>query len=239
MDVHARQLAGFGDEPLGAARRSRPRCSARSHAWARSRDRAHRAALPAALTARLATRISGAVDRRLRLAAVLRDARSGEFLDQLLDQALPPAAELADQMNGAPAMSTETWRPFGIADEEYDEASDGRGQKILNITWRRPKSERKAAKAASEATSRRTWLRSALVGLGVLAAAAAAVSFAAQYQLVFAAKGVRWASRARGRHPGRRGDGVRRPGYRPGPEGQAGAAGPRRQPRVRWRCPWR
>ena len=39
-----------------------------------------------------------------------------------------------------------------------------------------------------------TWLRSAVIGLGVLAAAAAAVSFAAQYQLVFAAKGVRWAS---------------------------------------------
>ena len=31
-------------------------------------------------------------------------------------------------------------------------------------------------------------------GLGVLATAAAAVSFAAQYQLIYAAKGVRWAS---------------------------------------------
>lgn len=59
------------------------------------------AVLPAAaLTARLATRISRDVDRRLRLAAVLRDARLGEFLDQLLDQALPNAAEIAAQMSG-------------------------------------------------------------------------------------------------------------------------------------------
>ena len=92
-------------------------------------------------------------------------------------------------------MSTDTWRPFGIADEEYDEASDGRGQKILNITWRRPKQGRKAVRAdRGERDQSGTWLRSAVIGLGVLAAAAAAVSFAAQYQLVFDAKGVRWAS---------------------------------------------
>jgi len=56
-----------------------------------------------ALTARLATRISKDVDRRLRLAAVLRDVRLGELLDQLLDQALPTAADLAAQLNGAAA----------------------------------------------------------------------------------------------------------------------------------------
>jgi len=93
-------------------------------------------------------------------------------------------------------MSTDTgWHPFGIADEEYDEASDGRGQKILNITWRRPKQGRKAVRVDQGERDRSgTWLRSAVIGLGVLAAAAAAVSFAAQYQLVFDAKGVRWAS---------------------------------------------
>jgi hypothetical protein len=52
----------------------------------------------AALTARLATRISRDVDLRLRLTAVLRDARLGEFLDQLLDEALPTAGDLAAQM---------------------------------------------------------------------------------------------------------------------------------------------
>jgi hypothetical protein len=87
-------------------------------------------------------------------------------------------------------MSTDTWRPFGIADEEYDEASDVRGQKILNITWRRPRQDLDRG----ERDQSGTWLRSAVIGLGVLAAAAAAVSFAAQYQLVFDAKGIRWAS---------------------------------------------
>ena len=85
------------------------------------------------------------------------------------------------------------WRPFGIADEEYDEAPDGRGQKILNITWRRPRPGSRATRE-DERDQSGTWLRSAVIGLGVLAAAAAAVSFAAQYQLVFAAKGIRWAS---------------------------------------------
>jgi hypothetical protein len=93
-------------------------------------------------------------------------------------------------------MSTDTtWEPFGIPDEDYAEAADGRGQKVLNISWRRPKSERKAARVTREAgDSSTTWLRSALVGLGVLAATAAAVSFAAQYQLIYTAKGIRWAS---------------------------------------------
>ena len=95
-------------------------------------------------------------------------------------------------------MNAETWEPFGIPDEAYDEAVDGRGQKILNITWRRPKPERKGARAERKALTEHgrsgTWLRSAVIGLGVLAAAAAAVSFAAQYQLVFAAKGIAWAS---------------------------------------------
>ena len=88
-------------------------------------------------------------------------------------------------------MNAETWEPFGIPDEAYTDATDGRGQKILNITWRRPNSEREAR---TEHGQPGTWLRSAVVGLGVLAAAAAAVSFAAQYQLVFAAKGIAWAS---------------------------------------------
>jgi len=49
MDVHARQLAGSVTSRSGPLKRSRPRCSARSHAWARSRDRpARRAARRAA-----------------------------------------------------------------------------------------------------------------------------------------------------------------------------------------------
>jgi hypothetical protein len=67
-----------------------------------SADLASAAASPAAPEAvtppgiRLATRISEDVDRRLRLAALVRRMP----LSQLLDQALPPVAELAERMKG-------------------------------------------------------------------------------------------------------------------------------------------
>jgi hypothetical protein len=50
--------------------------------------------------ARLATRISRDVDGRLRLLALVRRIRLGQLIDQLLDQALPSADELAEQMKG-------------------------------------------------------------------------------------------------------------------------------------------
>ncbi len=50
---------------------------------------------------RLATRISEPVDRRLRLAALVRRMSLSQFLDQLLDQALPPVGELAEQIQGS------------------------------------------------------------------------------------------------------------------------------------------
>jgi hypothetical protein len=56
---------------------------------------------PAALDARLATRISEDVDRRLRLAALVRRMPIGQFLDLVLGQALPPLGQLADQIRGA------------------------------------------------------------------------------------------------------------------------------------------
>jgi hypothetical protein len=52
------------------------------------------------LDARLATRISEPVDRRLRLAALVRRMPLGQFLDHVLDQALPPVDQLADQIRG-------------------------------------------------------------------------------------------------------------------------------------------
>lgn len=58
------------------------------------------AAPPVVLDARLATRISACVDRRLRLAAVVQRTPLGLFLDQVLDQALPPVDQLADQIRG-------------------------------------------------------------------------------------------------------------------------------------------
>ena len=61
------------------------------------------AAAPAApaCDVRLATRISEPVDRRLRLAALVRRMSLSQFLDQLLDQALPPVGELAEQIQGS------------------------------------------------------------------------------------------------------------------------------------------
>ena len=84
-------------------------------------------------------------------------------------------------------MSAEkTWKPFGIDDSEFGDTARN-GTRILNVSMRRPKDENTADPSAR-------WLRSAVIGLGLLAAAAAAVSFAAQYQLILAAKGVPWAA---------------------------------------------
>ena len=51
-------------------------------------------------SARLATRLSAGVDARLRQLALIRRQRLNRLLDELLDAALPPAAELTAQMAG-------------------------------------------------------------------------------------------------------------------------------------------
>ena len=58
------------------------------------------AAPPSPCDVRLATRISGPVDRRLRLAALVRKVPLSRLLDQTLDQALPPVGVLASQIQG-------------------------------------------------------------------------------------------------------------------------------------------
>ena len=85
-------------------------------------------------------------------------------------------------------MIDETWTPFNIPEDQYTDTGNGH-QKILNISWRRPKSAPENGTVADPAA---TWLKSALIGLGVLAGAAAAVSFAAQFVLVYATKGIPW-----------------------------------------------
>jgi hypothetical protein len=72
----------------------------------------------------------------------------------------------------------DAWRPFGIADEEYGNDTDS-GVRVLNLKIGADKGERDRAGM---------WLRSAMVALAVLALAAAVVSFAAQYQLVYTLK---------------------------------------------------
>jgi hypothetical protein len=51
-------------------------------------------------TARLGTRITAGVDTRLRQLALIRRQRINHVLDDLLDAALPGAAELAARMAG-------------------------------------------------------------------------------------------------------------------------------------------
>jgi hypothetical protein len=53
-----------------------------------------------AYDARLATRITSGVDRRLRMLALARSQPVNHVLDSLLDEALPPADELASQLAG-------------------------------------------------------------------------------------------------------------------------------------------
>jgi hypothetical protein len=50
--------------------------------------------------ARLATRVTGDVRRRLKIAARVRDLTISALLTEVLDRALPTDAELADQVKG-------------------------------------------------------------------------------------------------------------------------------------------
>ena len=86
------------------------------------------------------------VDRRLRLAALVRKMPLSRFLDQVLDQALPQVGELAEQIQGrCPPMSTETtWAPFGIPDDEYRRRRRNVASGFLIVSWRRPRGTRRA-----------------------------------------------------------------------------------------------
>ena len=74
------------------------------------------------------------------------------------------------------------------------------------------------------------WLRNAAAGLCVLAAAAAAVSFTAQYRMVDAARHLPVVAALEAAHPGRRRPGLRLPRHRPGAARPPGAAGPGAEP---------
>jgi Protein of unknown function (DUF2637) len=74
------------------------------------------------------------------------------------------------------------WQPFGTDASDYPDP-DANGVRVLNLT-----PGKQAREAKDQATN---WLRGAMLALGLLAAAAAVVSFAAQYHMVYAAKGVR------------------------------------------------
>jgi Protein of unknown function (DUF2637) len=73
------------------------------------------------------------------------------------------------------------WQPFGTDASDYP-SPDANGVRVLNLA-----PSKQARETKDQATS---WLRGAMLALGLLAAAAAVVSFAAQYHMVYAAKGV-------------------------------------------------
>ncbi len=67
----------------------------------------------------------------------------------------------------------ERWQPFGITEQDWQAAPAGPdGTKIINVGLQRPDGRSGA------------WLRNAMLGLALLAAAAAVVSYQAQYRMV-------------------------------------------------------
>jgi hypothetical protein len=78
----------------------------------------------------------------------------------------------------------DAWQPFGVPADEYEPPAAGKAPRVLNLTLGSSKDETAKDRAG-------TWLRNAMLALGLLAAAAAVVSFEAQYRMVLAAKGVR------------------------------------------------
>ena len=83
-------------------------------------------------------------------------------------------------------MSAETWRPFGVDDREFDDAP-GRGQRIINVTWRRPKGSANTEDGISRSPGS-ALMSAATALLGLLAVGLFIVSLSAQYEFVLAQK---------------------------------------------------
>ena len=148
--------------------------------------------------------------------------RLSQLLTDLLDEALPSAAELVSaDAEGAPAvtLADRDWHPFGLADEDYAEP-DRNGIRWLHLgRGNGPKDARPKYQSGQ-------WLRGAMIALGLLAAAAAVVSFDSAVPDGLRGQGHGGGGGAGGRDPGRGRGGVRRAGHRAGAAGQR-ALGPR------------
>jgi hypothetical protein len=79
-----------------------------------------------------------------------------------------------------PSAGWHDWRPFGLTRDDFPPPGKD-GLRVVNLT---PDARRKEPKDRAG-----TWLRNAMIALGLLALAAAVVSYAAQYHMVYAAKG--------------------------------------------------
>jgi hypothetical protein len=73
------------------------------------------------------------------------------------------------------------WQPFGVTEADFAAVPERGGVRVVNVTPGGPGPGRPG-----------WWLRGAAVALGVLAVAAAAVSWEAQYAMVRAVKPSRW-----------------------------------------------
>lgn len=74
------------------------------------------------------------------------------------------------------------WEPFGVTEADFAAVPERDGVRVVNV---RPGGGRGPGRAG-------WWLRGAAVALGVLAAAAAAVSWQAQYMMVWRVKQAAW-----------------------------------------------
>ena len=77
---------------------------------------------------------------------------------------------------------TRRWEPFGVTEADFAAVPDRDGVRVVNVT----------PGGGDRAAGRAWWLRGAAVALGVLAAAAAAVSWHAQYAMVRAGQAAFW-----------------------------------------------
>jgi hypothetical protein len=82
--------------------------------------------------------------------------------------------------------SRRPWEPFGLANDDLPPIPAS-GYQVINLAMRRTRGE-DANRPKDRAV---IWLRNAMIALGLLAAAAAAVSYSAQYRMVYAVKGIR------------------------------------------------
>jgi hypothetical protein len=74
------------------------------------------------------------------------------------------------------------WEPFGVTDADFEVAPERDGVRVVNVT----------PGGGQDKDAARNWLRVAMIALGVLASAAAAVSWQAQYKMVLDIKGRTW-----------------------------------------------
>lgn len=76
----------------------------------------------------------------------------------------------------------ERWEPFGVTDADFDVAPERNGVRVVNVT----------PGGGQDQEGARRWLRVAMIALGALASAAAAVSWQAQYNMVLDIKRRTW-----------------------------------------------